>query len=151
MTSLQPQVQLLDLRDIVARLRVQCPSARHVERVKDLATAQEQAVKSPSLWVVPDSDEGEGVELDMRVSQFVITSWTVVIAVANYTHEFGDGGDDELRIIRQEAIAAMLGWTPTHGQTGSFFVRGQFAGYSSNVIWWEDTFGNRIQLRQAMT
>lgn len=143
-------VPLLDLQEVIDRIRAQCPGLTYVEDIIDLGAAQEHQVGAPAVWVLPAPDEAESSDVDaMLVSQTINVSWVILIAIQNYPHTHGAGGSRELRTIRQWLMSALLGWYPTAAERGAWYLRGAPVSYSDNLLWWEESYATEIRIHQS--
>ena len=105
---------------IIPRLRAQCPTfSNRIAGAADFAAAvTADDVIVPCAFVVSGGDSVDENEIiGGGLVQDVTDRFSVIVCVSNAANERGQDGMEQLFDIRDELLAALLGWTPdaAHG------------------------------------
>lgn len=115
----------------------------------DLAAAAGARPRVPALFVLREDERARPNErLQGPALQAVRHHVSVVAAVRNVRDPRGEAADAELLSLRQEVMAALLGWIPPDCQTPVEYAHGRRLGFDDQVLWWGDVFATGSYLEQ---
>lgn len=100
---------------VIPRIRANCPTlANRVAGAADFtAAATADDVVVPCAFVIPGGDSvDENDIIGGGLVQEVIDRFTVIVCVSNTTNERGQDGMETIFDIRDELLAALVGWSP---------------------------------------
>lgn len=139
-------IELPNPADWLARLQEQAPNLAQVGQWQALDDVMTQGVaRSPAAFVIPVNELAEGSTTVQGVMQRVTCTWTVLLAIRNLRAATGASQTGDLITLRQDIMAALLGWT--WGDTQITFARGQQVGLADGVLWWADEYEFETYLR----
>lgn len=104
---------------IIPRLRANCPllGGRVAGSAEFGAAAVADDVAVPCAFVIPLGDTVGDADVIGEAFQEIDQRFTVIVCVSNLADERGQAGSELMADIRDELIAALLGWSPSaaHG------------------------------------
>lgn len=127
---------------IIAHLRARCPTfAQRVAGAAEYAAAREStALAVPFAFVIPVDDEPEPNAAENGISQRLVETFGVVVAVSNATDERGQASAKAIHQVRAELWAALLGWRPTPQHGLIAYEGGNLLGLDRARMWWQFEF-----------
>jgi hypothetical protein len=135
-------IALFDLSLVRARLKAEAPGLRIVAGAADLAALRDAPpLVLPAAYVLPLSESpGRSTSGTVLVSQRNAVRFAVVLAAANLRDARGEAAQDDLRVARESALAALIGWEPDPAIEVIEFAAGRLVSLSDQVLWWQDEF-----------
>jgi len=142
-----PSDYLMAGRAIIERLKTSVLELRQVLSLEEIAQLDENAIASPTAYVVYDGDEV--LEADGRArqgaSQLVRQRWMVVLAVANARQaRSGDAKHAEAGPLLSLLIAALAGWLTPPFRRPLFRVSAPRVQYGQNVALYPLMFAGEL-------
>lgn len=129
---------MLDLDQVAARVRSQVSAFKVVGTSADLDAALASPI-APAAYVIPLAERAGAPILVGTYEQEVEQAFGVVLVVANLRDNTGGASVTDLRTLRQQLRAALMGWVadPAEGfqarYTGGCLLR-----WADQRLWWTD-------------
>jgi hypothetical protein len=144
-------VELLDISLWINRIADNAPRFQgrvYGAALFEAALTQGAPRQMPAAYIIQANDDASRNNLDTALSQRVTVKFSVVIAIRNAADATGADSSKALKAIREEAMIAVLNWTPD----GSIydvteFVRGGLSRFQNAVLWWEDVYQTAFYVR----
>ena len=136
---------------LIERLKVTCPLLKLVGGSADFSVA-EAALRNklPAAFVIPLAEQASpNSSATTLVSQRVNQQFGVILAASNLRDATGEKALADIYAVRQQVMAALLGWIPAGERSGMEFSGGHLQDMSDQVLWWQDDFNLDIYLRSA--
>lgn len=129
------------LQAIIDRLNEQVPDFQgRVAGAAELAAALAGLVKTPGAFVLPAEEASSPNELISALSQKVEARFGVVLAIRNVADARGKAAAQDLDVIRQPVMDALLNWQPSTDYAPIEHGIGKLEKYDDQTLWWVDTF-----------
>ncbi len=133
----------MDLSLIQARLKAMLIGLRTVGLVADLDAAFGGAVTTPSAFVLPLAETGEGIGVLGGAEQRLTHNFGVVHVISNRRDVKGGSASlDDLTQLRANLKTALIGWVPdaTNGEAVTFTSGRLLNMDGDGRLWWTDEF-----------
>ncbi|SFK92114.1 hypothetical protein SAMN05216302_102115 [Nitrosomonas aestuarii] len=141
-------IELLDHQTIIDYLGAQAGKLRSVDGAAGLASASSNIKQPPVAFVVPLNDRASANATGTMVTrQNNTTRFAVIVAVQNLRDPRGDRARDDLRILRQDIMALLHGWTPNEAFDPIQYSGGRMLKLTNQVLWWQDEFSTSHIIR----
>lgn len=138
----------MNLDEVIAKVQASAPDLRIVGGSIQLAAAEETLRTTPAAFVLAATESSAPNTLGAgSVSQVVTVTFSVVLAVANYSDTTGKAGHDALQALRLAILTGLIGWMPTDAIVEVTHQQGRLAHYNNSTMWWDDTFETQILRR----
>lgn len=132
-------VSLFDTGLVEARLQLRAPILSSVGGGASLAAVQRAPSRKPAAWVVPIADAaGQNRLTTVAVRQTIAYRFGVILCVQNARDSRGDAVRDDLKVVREEVLSALLGWAPADGFDPVTFGSGSMLQLDGIAMWWQD-------------
>jgi hypothetical protein len=124
------------LAPIVSRLQSSCPSLRQVINALSAAVP----TSYPSAYVLPLAERM--VEDTLSLSLRVYEARFGIEIMARNVAQAATGGDAgiDLEAVREEILAALVGYAPGNGYTSVVHVSGRLLSFEAGLAVWRDEF-----------
>lgn len=130
---------MIDL--VIARLKTEVTLVRNIGGSANLESARTGKVPAPLISVIPLAETaGPNQFTGTVVQQQTSERFGVVVGVRNVRDPAGAASMDELKPVRDEIRAALLGWLPAEGYDTCTYRSGRVLGLQNGVLWWIDEF-----------
>lgn len=134
-------VGLFDTGLVEARLQLRAPILSSVGGGVSLAAVQRAPRRKPAAWVLPAQEvAGQNRLATVAVRQTMTYRFGVLVCVQNARDSRGDAARDDLLVVREEVLSALLGWSPAAGFDPVTFGSGSMLQLDGIAIWWQDEF-----------
>lgn len=122
------------------RERLEAETDLEVLGAANLVRAQEEH-RRDTVYVMYSSDDARPSDVTGQVRQEHSVGVDVVSAVTNYRDGRGSDAVDEVERVREQVLAALIGWAPpSAGGDEIQYRRGRLLGFSKRTVWWQDSF-----------
>ena len=123
------------------RERLKSETDLEVKRVADLASARGEH-RRDTAYVMYSSDDASPNESGVTgaVRQLHTVGVDVVYAVTNRRSASGDEAVEEIERVREQVLAALVGWEPPSGDSEIVYRRGRVLSFTTGTLWWQDSF-----------
>lgn len=141
---------MLDPSAIIVRLRAEVATfSNRVGGAGALEAAlDEEDLAVPSAFVVPLDDSADATTTAGTVTQVLVESFAVVVAVDNTADLRGQAGAEALDPIRTALWAALLGWEPAAGYWPVEYREGGLFRIARHRLWWQFVFATAQVIEQ---
>lgn len=124
------------LANIVARLKAQCPILRQALP----ALAADVTTSYPSAYVLPLAEHVSDDDLNHALRLYE-GRFAVEIMVRNVAeHATGGPAGEALEDVREEVLAALVGWSPASGHAPIAHTGGRLVSFDAGIAVWRDEF-----------
>ena len=137
------------LAEVEARLEVNAPTLKSVQGAAEFAAVKANPPKNrqPAAYVVPNSDSAGPNRVAVNaVRQRNQINFAVVLAIGNLRDRRGGTATRSLEALRDEVIAALLGWPPTADHEQVEYDGGLVIDFRDGVVWWQLDFRTATHL-----
>lgn len=127
---------------VIAQIRARCPSfgGRVAGAVEFRIVPESTALQVPCAFVIPLDEQAEESRAQNAISQRLVETFGVVVALSNTADERGQASYRSLHALRGELWAALLGWVPDEGYGAIDFEGGQLLALDRARLWWQFEF-----------
>ncbi len=141
-------IKLFNPQWVIDHLDVQVPDLRQVSGAAQLARAAENLKQTPSAFVLPNAERPSGNSTGtMVVRQQNTVRFGVILAVQNLSDSRGQKAQADLRVLRTQIMAVLLGWEPDEDMNPIEYTGGRLMQVTDQVLWWQDDFLTTHYLR----
>jgi len=136
-------IEILNITDVVARLKAQVSGLVAVEGAAELGNAIKQGVRQmPSAFVIPLAEDARSNTSGSQViTQQITNRFAVVYAVKDVSDPHGEKAIAEsLRTIRLASMNALVGWAPSTAFDLCEFEGGSLFHVANSAVFWRDKF-----------
>ena len=136
-------IEILQITDVVARLKANVPGLVAVEGAAELGSAMKQGVRQmPTAFVMPLAEDARTSTSSTQViTQKIISHFAVVCAVKDVSDQHGEKAIAEsLRNIRLASMTALAGWAPNAAFDLCQFEGGSLFHVANSAVFWRDKF-----------
>lgn len=132
----------MDLNAVVARLKAQLTGVKSIGASADLHAAIEGTVPLPSAFVVPLAEQGSDMDMLSQTNQRIAQVFGVIQVVSNRRDAKGAASLDDLKTLRLNLRAALVGWVPdaANGEPVHFRSGRLLRLDGDGRLWWIDEF-----------
>lgn len=133
---------MLDLADWVTRLQSQT-DLKKVGLAADLEAARRDLKQMPAAFILLGRETVQRNEELDEVGQLVDVEVIVAIAIDNAGAKTGARNIDQLKTIREQIDARLLGWQPSTAEDKVEYDGGRLLGFSNQILWWADSYATQ--------
>lgn len=132
----------MDLSPVVTRLKATLTALRTVGAAADLDAAFNGVVATPSAFVLPLAEAGDGMGLLSSTGQRLTLAFGVVHCLSNRRDAQGGAAMDDLATHRAALKTALIGWVPNAatGEAVNFKAGRLLKMDGDGRLWWTDEF-----------
>lgn len=132
----------MDLDLVILRLKAQLTGLRSIGGSADLDAAMRGTVVAPCAFVVPLAEKGQELESTGPTQQKLFSLFGVIQVVENRRDNTGAAALLDLKALRKQVFAALVGWVPDAGAGEPvIFVSGELVqAEGDGRLWWSDEF-----------
>lgn len=132
----------MNIELVIAHIRARCPSfaGRVAGAVEFRIVPESTALQVPCAFVIPLDEQAEESRAQNAVSQRLVETFGVVVALSNTGDERGQASYRSLHELRAELWAALLGWVPEDGYGAIHLEGGQLLALDRARLWWQFEF-----------
>lgn len=129
----------MDGASIIARLS-DTGLFRLVGGAVEFGAAADTAPPPPAAFVLPLGEDGN-VKIPFTSGiQKITRLYGVVLCVRNVRDAGGAAAGADLKSLRREVLAQLIGWEPFGGAEPLMFSKGRLLKFESGLLWWQDDF-----------
>ena len=129
----------MDLDAVITRLRAQLVNVKSVGGAAELATALENTPATPAVYGVPLAERADAPELLSVHQQKITQEFGVIMVVANRRDATGAASLTDLRGLRLQVRAALMGWVPVPAEgEPCVYLGGRLLKWDDGRLWWSD-------------
>jgi len=140
---------MLNLTLWQTKLDIANTDLKKVGLAADLIAAKKELKQAPAAFLIIGTEKAGANSLMGAVDQTVTVNVGVAIAVKNAGAKTGAKNIDQLKVIRDQIDAVLLGWQPDDANEQVEYVSGRLLGFSNQVLWWMDFYQTTYTKRKV--
>lgn len=130
----------MNIGAVISRLRTQATSFEtRIFGAAEFAAADENrtGITRPTAWVIPRNEEAEAAT--------VREEFGVIVAVDNSRDAQGRQAAADLDALRDELLAALIGWSPTAKHRGVVYESASLGGADGELLMFQYVFSSLLE------
>lgn len=138
----------MQIEVVIQALRERCPTfcSRIGGAAQFKLLPENTALPVPCAYVVPLDDNPGEQKSQNAVRQPLTDSFAVIVALSNVADERGQGCIRNVRSLRAELWAALLGWQPSEEYDGITYEGGAVLALDRARLWYQFEFGAAMEI-----
>lgn len=131
----------LDIQPWVDRLKSNISALRHVGRAASLYRLNDNLRQTPAVYIMPGKDNpGKISDTTATIDQQLTAVVDVYVVVQNRRDSVGEKSLDDLRALRKEVMAQLIGWSAPGAFDAVHYGGGNFVEMNDTALIWREQF-----------